>query len=162
MALWIFRAEIVPQEVLGDRRELSEAEFDESYPRFWESRDGDRAAHELSGLLPPLKSWDSRLSLFGFEGSDRIEVWREGSRVTNMTLKVDCRTPNTAFIDAVEALGTKHRLLFIYDRTFAVCEPKSGALRQFVFSSAGCRALEDPEIWLPHLAAEVKKREENG
>jgi hypothetical protein len=162
MALWTFKAEIVPQEALGGRRQLSEAEFDEFYSRFWESRDGEKAAQELSGLLPPIKSWDSRLSLCGFEGSDRIEVWREGMRVTNMTLKVDCRAPNTAFIDAVEALGAKHRLLFIYSRTFAVCGPGSGALRRFIFSSASCRALRDPETWLPHLAAEVKRREENG
>jgi hypothetical protein len=162
MALWTFRASIVPAEALGDCRQLTESQFDDLYPRFWEKRDGEDAARELLALFPPLEPWDPRLTLVGVEGSDRIEVWREAGRVTSMTLKVDCRALNIRFVDAVEAIGVKHRLLFIYDRTFEVCVPKVGALRSFVFSSASRRALKDPQIWIPHLAAEVKKREENG
>jgi hypothetical protein len=162
MALWTFRATVVPAEALGDCRQLSEDRFDELFDRFWDTRDGEEAARELSALLPPLKPWDSRLTLVGHEGSDRIEVWRDRGRVDGVTLNVDCRTPNLAFVDAVEAVAEKHRLLFIYDRTFEVCEPKAGALRRFVFSSASRRALEDPKAWLPHLAAEVKRREQNG
>jgi hypothetical protein len=56
----------------------------------------------------------------------------------------------------------KHHLLFIYDRTFEVCVPRVGALRSFAFSSASRRALKDPQTWILYLAAEVKKREENG
>ena len=162
MALWTFRATVVPTEALGSRRQLSEAEFDELFDRFWERRDGEQVAQELLALLPPLEPWDSRLTLVGFEGSDRIEVWREHGRVTRITLKVDCRRPNLPLFDAVEGVAEKHQLLFIYSRTFQVCEPKAGALRQFVFSSASRRALEDPKTWLPHLAAEVRQREENG
>src|SRR5690348_12725068 len=106
MALWTFKAEIVPQEALSGKRELSEEEFDKLCPRLWESRDADEVAREFSGLLPPLKSWHEQLSLFGVAGSDRIEVWREAGRVTNITLKVDCRAPNIPFIDTVEALAT--------------------------------------------------------
>jgi hypothetical protein len=162
MSLWTFRASVVPHEAIGECRQLSEAQYDDLYSRFWEKRDGEKAARHFAALLPPLKSWDSRVSLFGREGSDRIEVWRESGRVCRVTLKVDCRTPNLVFVDAVEAVGVEHRLLFIYNRTFDVCEPGIGALRQFVLSSASCRALKDPERWLPHLAAEVKRREENG
>jgi hypothetical protein len=162
MALWTFKAEVVPREALGDVRKLSEEQFDELYSHFWARRDGEETARELLAMLPALKSWDEHLSLAGFEGGDRIEVWRERGRVTNVTIKVDCRAPNLAFVDAIEAIGMTNRLLFIYDRTFDVCEPGRGALRQFVLSSASCRALRDPERWLPHLAGEVRKRETNG
>jgi hypothetical protein len=161
MALWTFRATIVPTEALGDCRHLSEAQFEELFEHFWDKRDGEEAAKELLSLLLPLRPWDSRLTLVGHEGGDRIEVWREHGRVTGVTLKVDCRTPNLSFVDSVEALAAKHRLLLIYARTFEVCEPKAGALRRFVMSSASRRALEDLKTWVPHLAAEVKKREEN-
>jgi len=157
MALWTFRAEVVPSESLGDGRQLTEAEFEDLYPLFWAKRDGEEAAHDLSALLPSLKPWDRRLTLNGVAGGDRIEVWRDAGRVTNVTLKVDCRTPNTAFVDSVEAIGVRHSLLFIYDRTFQVCAPKAGALRSFVFSSASRRALKNPETWLPYLAAQVRK-----
>ena len=161
MALWTFRAQVVPNEALGDCRKLTEEQFDDLYPHFWDKRDGEDIALQFLAMLPPLKGWDENLKLVGFDGGDRIEVWREKGRVTNIMVKIDCRAPNLAFVDALEAIGAANRLLFIYDRTFDVCEPSRGAFRQFVLSSANRRALLDPERWLPYLAEEVRKREPN-
>jgi hypothetical protein len=161
MALWTFRAQVIPREALGDCRKLSEAQFDDLYPLFWEKCDGEDVARQLLAMLPPLNGWDENLTLVGFDGGDRIEVWREKGRVANIMVKIDCRAPNLAFVDALEGIGAANHLLFICDRTFDVCEPGRGALRQFVLSSASRRALFDPERWLPYLAEEVRKRETN-
>ena len=162
MALWIFRSSVVPAEVVGDCRQLTEDRFDDLCPSFWSARDGEEAVRDLSSLLPNLESWSPNVSLFGYEGGDRVEVWRESGRIDGVTLKIDCRSPNLELIDAAEAVALNYRLVFIYERTFEVCAPSDGALRRFILSSANRRMLLDPETWIPHLAEEVRKREDRG
>ena len=162
MALWIFRSSVVPAEVVVGCRQLTEDRFDDLSASFWSARDGDEAARALSSLLPRIDSWSPKVSIFGHEGGDRVEVWREMDRVDGITVKIDCRSLNLELIDAVEAVALSHRLVFIYERTFEICEPGLGALRRFILSSANRRMLSDPTTWIPHLADEVQKREDRG
>lgn len=51
-------------------------------------------AVRLARILPPARSWNQDLEMFGREDGHRIDVWSENGRPVEITMRIDMRYPD--------------------------------------------------------------------
>jgi hypothetical protein len=111
---------------------------------------GESFTQQVSVLLPPARSWNDDLRLFGEEDGLCLKVWFERGVVDEVTLRVDLRTPErkllTRLLECLRDADCKLRLE-TWDVIAAEPLPFFAALR----SSAAFRFVEDPRDFLRQL-----------
>jgi hypothetical protein len=95
---------------------------------------------------PAAPPWSTDLTTFGREDGDRIDVWREGNRVTSVLVRVDLRQPNRRFLGAVVDLARAADAVLL--RLDGLVVPAlRAALEEAATSSAAARFVADPEAY---------------
>ena len=161
MAIWQFKAQVFPTDLLAGKDQLTESEFNdlddqslsETHPQATE------ILASFSDILPPLKSWSDDLRQWGIQDGDLIEAWFDDSILSSISFRIDCRSPHLDFIAALCAIPLRYDLSFIYLRTLAKCPVDFEGFCRFISSSANRRWMEDPKLWIPQLAKEVTDKE---
>jgi len=158
MALWQFEFEVVPFERVRDRAEIAEAEFDDA--GWWSDRQPPNDfLQQLAAILPPTKSWSEKLLWFGKDEGDRFDVWMEDERMHSFRVRIDCQRPNPSLIDGLLRIANDWSCSFIESRYLKVLPLNRSDFINAIATSPSNRFMEDPALWLPKLAAEVKERE---
>lgn len=107
MAIWQFKVILVAGAWLeggGDVGALG-AEPGRDPGAAWSMTEPPGLDARLSGLLPPRKSWQPRLALWGASGRDEIELWRERARIGSINVRFDLRAPNMALLRKIVELA---------------------------------------------------------
>jgi hypothetical protein len=100
-----------------------------------------------AAAAPPAPSWSTGLTTFGREDGNRIDVWREGDRVTSVLVRVDLRHPDRHFLGAVVDLARAADAVLL--RLDGLVVPALLAtLEEAVATSAAARFVADPEAYL--------------
>jgi len=158
MALWQFEFEVVPAERVKDRADIADAEFDDA--GWWSDRQPPNDfVQQLAALLPPTKSWTAKLLWFGEENGDRFDVWMENGLIHSFRVRINCQKPNPSLVDGLLRIASEWSCSFIELRYLKVLPLNRSDLINAIAMSPSNRFMENPALWLPKLAAEVKERE---
>lgn len=158
MAVCQLKTELVPTGKVGERTCVLESEFDDS--AWWTERQPPPDYREqLAAILPPINSWSAKLLRFGKENGNRFDVWMDGDRVVLVGARIDCGRIDELFLDALSHLATEWSCALIELRYLSVLPRTTPELLSIVTESPSRKSLEDPALWLPKLAAEVKDGE---
>ncbi|HEX5245104.1 MAG TPA: hypothetical protein VFW23_17730 [Tepidisphaeraceae bacterium] len=158
MAIWQFKIEVVPSERVRDRAEITEAEFDDA--GWWSDRQPPSDfSQQLAAMLPPTKSWSEKLLWFGKNDGDRFDVWMENDRMHSFQVRLDCQRPNHPLMDGLLRIAGDWSCSFIELRYLQVLPLNRSDFINAIAMSPSNRFMENPALWLPKLAAEVKERE---
>ena len=160
MAIWQYQCEIVPENVLGNLSHATRELMDNENWSFDGLQLNDRLKAELSSILPPAESWHKELYIWGNLASDCIEVWIEDGYVGSISCRFDTHTPSMDFVKAICQFAKQLQCKLIYQRYLDVLVADSAVVFNAIINSVNRKVLEDPEIMLPKLAAEVKQDEE--
>ena len=158
MALWQFEFEVVPSERVHHRTEIAESEFDDA--GWWSDRQPPNDfVQQLAALLTPTKSWTAKLLWFGEENGDRFDVWMENGLMHSFRVRINCQKPNPSVLDGLLRIASEWSCSFIESRYLKVLPLDRPGFINAIAMSPSNRFMENPTLWLPRLAAEVKERE---
>lgn len=155
MALWQLGTEMIPIERVAGRGWIEAEELEDAI--WWSDRQPpEDYAVRLAALLPPTKSWNEKLLWFGDDQGDRIDVWVEGGRVESIGVRIDCREANVPFVEGLLRLAEEWSCNLVELRNLHVLPTEVRAFATAVSESTSCRWMEDPGVWLPKMAEEVR------
>ena len=157
MALWQFKFYLVPTERIDDRTEVTIEEFEDD--NWWADRQPSNCLDECSHILPPMESWHDDLSCFGTDAGNKIEVWREKSDIRTVQARIDCRDIDAGYVQSVLTLASIWRASLLCHRYQKVLPTDLESLLQRIGSSPNLQFMLDPKKWLPKLADEVARKE---
>lgn len=150
MATWQADFRLVPRGALDG---LGAVDVDAVRERYWWegfSLPADYAAR-LAAVAPLAASWSPALEVWGTKDGNRIDVWREGGRVTDVLVRVDTREIDHAFIAGVLAFAL-HARCVIMGVTGAIAEPNLGEFMLALRATAAFRFVAHPALFLRRLA----------
>jgi len=159
MALWQFKTCFVPRDFIGERKSLTEQEYEDGV---WHGTLQPPADFQvrLSALLPPRKSWADELLQWGEQDGDLIEVWMEGGMVDDIGARFDCRNLNARFIRQIFDLSHEWGFRLVYQRHLSVMPDVWEDFAKLVCDSPNLKFMQDPAQWLPKLAEETARRDQ--
>ena len=174
MAIWNYRAELMPREwilktygcipeILDQEENIDQALerdpdiLDTEIPSSWE------------GIACPSDFLDRAKSILGVcehktgyiccgkHGSHRIDLWFDGSRPSSLGIKLDLRTPDIDLFEQIVDYARYLNTLIVPDDRFTAVEPTLEGLLKDLPHSRAFRFCDDPVACLAEIAAKHKK-----
>lgn len=153
MAVWQFTIALLPQDWLdagGDLRSLfAEGTFDASSA--WRSYRHPQLEEILGSALSKGKSWNSRLTLWGSEQTDDIQLFRSQDRVDSVTVRFDLRQPNMTLFQQVVHIARELRLAIVTLETMSVVPLDVLRLLRAAAESRAAHFVLDPASFLSQM-----------
>ena len=155
MATWQFDFFLIPDtSVTKDSGQLRVAnvELDREQIINLESVDiSDSSLNELKDGLPVLKSWSSKIQIWGDFESDRIDILSEGNHIAEIFIRIDVRKINPIFVTKALKFAQANKLVSFVspDQIF---EPSPELLVNAIKHSDAFRFVVDPHDFLRKLS----------
>lgn len=164
MSLWQVRFTMLPQELVAGYDILP----DEIAVPYLEQDDGPRPVFTLPAdfeaqaatLFPPQPSSSPDLLLWGQEGSDEIQIRIAPGGIASIGVRIDVRKVDDMLLMSLLALSHQWSCLLVESHYLQVCRFGLDQLRRQITGHPHYRAMKDPQIWLPALSKELRRREE--
>lgn len=158
MAIWQFKLEVIPSTAIGAREVIPEKEWKDC--SWWlDSNVPHEMLEELSGILPPQKSWSIELSQWGQQDSDLIEIWREGQAVESISARIDARELNVPFVKRLLLIAESWNCRLVYSRYRTILPQDYAEFINALNDSPNFQVIDNPNEWLPRMANEVAQNE---
>ena len=158
MAIWQFKVEIIPELAVAQREVISIDEWNEGL--WWlKKQPSQDFLNELASILPAHKSWSDKLSQWGRQESDLIEVWREAEKVDSISTRIETREINHSFIKRLLECANRHHCRLVYARYRTVLPKAYDEFLEALTGSPNYKVVSNPSEWLPKMAQEVLDEE---
>ena len=106
----------------------------------------------LAAAAPPAPSWSPALEAWGPEDGNRIEVWSEAGRITDVRARIDVRRPDAKFAAALLTFVRAAEAALVRADGW-VTEPTAGGFGLALRGSAAWRFVQDPRAYLGRIRA---------
>jgi hypothetical protein len=95
-------------------------------------------------------TWHPKLEGWGQEEGDRIDIWREGSGVAELIIRIDVRQVSRIFLKEIVQVARDFRLVVLTDDN-RIREPTMEQLRLDILRSDASAFVADPDGFLEGL-----------
>jgi hypothetical protein len=114
---------------------------------------------QVAEFLPVRLSWSPELEIWGYVHSDDIQIWSEEGKVVSVRARVDVRKLDDVLLSRLLELADRWELVMVESRYRRVCRMDVRHLRALIAGDPRNRAIKEPEVWIPLIAEEIKRRE---
>lgn len=153
MAAWQYSARLIPKTLLGRGAALPRvlsAEALESHGTWPDTIPLRMLQQSLDGILERRESWHRGLLGWGLEDGNRVDVWSENDRVSEVVFRVDARGAARPFLSKIVALAGDLGLLILTD-ALKVFEPEIEQILLEFHRSPAASFARNPEAYLDEL-----------
>lgn len=161
MALFQVSFLLLPERLFPLTEEQLKAYLSDSRPAYASFQLPKDYRKEIGEILPPAKSWsnDPRMELWGDDKSDDFTIIKNGDVVESIELRVDIRKLDDQLLAEFLDLASTWRCVLVEQRHGTICRMSVARLRALLTGHVHNRAMKDPDVWLPFMAAEVRKQQ---
>lgn len=106
---------------------------------------------ELASLLAPSTSWTAAIKAWGASDGNRIELYFDNEAFAELTIRIDLRDLNKAFMNGILQLATRHDYMF-WTEDESLLKPTLDALIPEIAKSDAFSFVRDPHAFLDQLS----------
>jgi hypothetical protein len=146
MATWQYDIQLVPRSAVSAPEAIGAEGWNQEH-----SAASVRVVADLAKLLPEMRSWHESMRTWGTEDGDRIDIWFENERVSDVLVRIDVRRVSMDFL---------HQILDVVERNDLVIQTEGGAvvpdvggLLEGIKASDAFRFVQNPGAFMEELHA---------
>lgn len=146
MAIWQYDIYLLPRAELEAKfgsipQRLTPAEFDEV--GFWQARQPPAdVCDRFSHWRKEIKAWTPELRWWGFEDSDRVDLWTTDGRVSTIEFRIELRRLDMSFIQLIVDLARDSECMLFSAHSGQLIEPLRDHVLNHLRKSNGVN-----EVW---------------